>query len=236
MSRPPNEDDGDAGSARARTAAPGDRARATRGAIGVETAARAAVAMAAFKPAWTGRRGARRQSRRKFPEKIRPRVKFRRLPTVWPRGWIGVSTFEARIDARHGDATVRGESSARPAGRAAGIQPSTRLERASNRVGKEPLAGRRKRASRPTAGPDHARLVGSSGARRATIRERSLTSRVPANVPRAFRATRVGVPRVPRVMSRLDGFNGAISGRRNDIFARVMSCHRWRAWRFGSIS
>ena len=100
MSRPPNEDDGDAGSARARTAAPGDRARATRGAIGVETAARAAVAMVAFKPAWTGRRGARRQSRREFPEKIRPRVKFRRLPTVWPRGWIGVSTSAARIDAR----------------------------------------------------------------------------------------------------------------------------------------
>lgn len=60
MSRPPNEDDGDAGSARARTAAPGDRARAPRGAIGVETAARAAVAMArmvAFKPASDGEAG-----------------------------------------------------------------------------------------------------------------------------------------------------------------------------------
>ena len=47
-------DEGDEGSARARRPAPCDRARGIRGAIGVETAAHAAVAMArvvAFKPA-----------------------------------------------------------------------------------------------------------------------------------------------------------------------------------------
>jgi len=58
---------------------------------------------------------------------------------------------------------------------------------------------------------------GQSGARRATIRARALTSRVTANVPRAFRAT--GWVCRP-VGSRLDGWSGSISGRTNDIFAR----------------
>ena len=169
----------------------------------------------------TGRRGARRQSRREFPEKIRPRVKFRRLPTVWPRGWIGVSTSAARIDARDADAAVRGESSARPAGRAAGIEPSTRLERVSNRVGRSHWREEENEHPAQPPGPDHARVVGSSGARRATIRARALTSRVTANVPRAFRADRVGVPRVPP---------GWVTARRlNGLYLRPHERYlRWR--------
>ena len=116
---------------------------------------------------------------------------------------------------------MRGESSARPAGRAAAIEPSTRLERVSNRVGRRHWREEENEHPAQPPGPDHARVVGSSGARRATIRARALTSRVTANVPRAFRADRVGVPRVPP---------GWVTARRlNGLYLRPHERYlRWR--------
>ena len=90
MSLPPNGDEGDEGSARARRPAPCDRARGIRGAIGVETAAHAAVAMArvvAFKPAvGCGGRGRDGQFGLRIPKDSIGGVW---APTVWRPGRPG---------------------------------------------------------------------------------------------------------------------------------------------------
>ena len=187
MSLPPNGDEGDEGSARARRPEPCDRARGIRGAIGVETAAHAAVAMArvvAFKPAvGCGGRGRDGQFGLRIPKDSTGGVW---APTVWRPGRPGARPARdayRRPSRRHTctagvESPGRGSKPACPPGRVHGRVPK--------RVGER--GGKKKRAS-PNRRPRSRPRREATPARDADPRTGcALTSRVRTSVPRAFRA------------------------------------------------
>ena len=223
MSRPPNEDDGDAGSARARTAAPGDRPRATRGAIGAETAARAAVAMArvvAFKPASDGEAGRVTSVEEGIPGEDSTAREVPAPSNGLARGVGSGSPPPRRVSTLVTRTPPCAESRA-PVPRVARRGSSRRLVSSACQTAWGGATGGKKKTSIPLNRRAGSLSRGQSGARRATIRARALTSRVTANVPRAFRADRVGVPRVPP---------GWVTARRlNGLYLRPHERYlRWR--------
>ena len=187
MSLPPNGDEGDEGSARARRPAPCDRARGIRGAIGVETAAHAAVAMArvvAFKPAvGCGGRGRDGQFGLRIPKDSTGGVGSNGLATRAARGSTRGRRVSPPVASTH---MYRGSRVAWPqveTGVSARACPPGRVPK---RVGER--GGKKKRAS-PNRRPRSRPRREATPARDAEPRTGcALTSRVRTNVPRAFRA------------------------------------------------
>lgn len=191
MSLPPNGDEGDEGSARARRPAPCDRARGIRGAIGVETAAHAAVAMArviAFKPAvGCGGRGRDGQFGLRIPKDSTGGVW---APTVWRPGRPGARPARDayRRPSRRHTCTAGVES---PGRRSKPACPPGRVHPGACQSAWESAAGR-KNEHRPTAGRDHAR---AERRRRRVTRIRGRDVHSPRGYVRTFlaRLGRTGV-------------------------------------------
>ena len=237
MSRPPNEDDGDAGSARARTAAPGDRAaRDARGDRGRDRGARRGR-HGRLQACVDGEAGRATSVEEGIPGEDSTAREVP-APSNGLAAGLDRSLHLRGAYRRSSRGRHRARRVERPSRGPRGGDPAVDSSRARVKPrGETPLAGRRKRASRPTAGAGSRASRGVVG--RAT-RDDSGRRRSPRGYLRTFRA-RLGRPGWVRRVCRGLGHGStapmALSPAAGTISSLgVMSCHRWRAWRFGSIS